>query len=310
MKESDSCVDKYVRCNLCDQDDYMVLFEANVAQTCQIVRCNHCGLMYANPRSRPTDEEILKRPPSRKLIDQPWFQGRKDKEQLQVSDYETIRKKMAHHFPHKGLMLEIGSSLGYGLKSWHDDGWAVTGVEPMAEGAAYAQEHFGMTVYPTTLLAAKLPPDYFDVIVMLHVIEHVDDPAAELHEIFRVLKPGGRFVCETPRFDSLMFRILGNRERSLSCDGHIYFFTIDTLKAFANKAGFEVEDVQLVGRSMTMERLLWNIGRVSKSKWLQQIAARFSTGLNLRRIRLYVNTRDMQCMTFIKPLNPRVLSAH
>jgi ubiquinone/menaquinone biosynthesis C-methylase UbiE len=31
-----------------------------------------------------------------------------------------------------------------------------------------------------------------------------------LKEIYRILKPGGIFVMETPRYDTLMFKLLGN----------------------------------------------------------------------------------------------------
>ena len=39
-----------VTCNICHADDYTVVFPAGVAQLNQVVRCNRCGLMYANPR--------------------------------------------------------------------------------------------------------------------------------------------------------------------------------------------------------------------------------------------------------------------
>ena len=46
------------RCNLCHADDFTVLFPASVAQVNQIVRCNQCGLMYANPRKEADHVEI------------------------------------------------------------------------------------------------------------------------------------------------------------------------------------------------------------------------------------------------------------
>ena len=65
---------------------------------------------------------------------------------------------------------------------------------------------------------------------MLHVIEHVPDPVGTLREIWRILKPGGHLILETPRYDTAMFWLLGRRERSLSCDGHIFFFTNESLR--------------------------------------------------------------------------------
>lgn len=43
------------------------------------------------------------------------------------------------------------------------------------------------------------PENSFDRVASHHVLEHVDNQAAYLREVFRVLRPGGRFVVNTPR---------------------------------------------------------------------------------------------------------------
>lgn len=48
--------------------------------------------------------------------------------------------------------------------------------------------------------AYEIPCDdaTFDVAFSIYVLEHIDDPARFLREVFRVLKPGGKFLCLTP----------------------------------------------------------------------------------------------------------------
>lgn len=293
---------QYIKCNLCGGQDFNVLFPAGVAQREQIVRCKKCGLMQANPRQGPTDlEEVVERWPGYKMKEQPWFPMRRDKEQLQVADCQDTRSELGVAYPHRGMVLEVGSSFGYGLASWRSDGWQVVGVEPWAEAAQYAKEELGIQTFADQLRNVNFPSEQFDVVVMLHVIEHLADPVAELKEVFRVLKPGGRFVCETPRYDSLMFTLLGRRERSLLCDGHIYFFEVPTLIAVGDKAGFIPEKTKLVGRTLTLERLLWNVGRVSKSVAVQGAMNWLSSRLGLGKLTFYFNVRDMQRITFRKP---------
>lgn len=48
------------------------------------------------------------------------------------------------------------------------------------------------------LTAIDCPADNLDFVIANHVLEHVDDDAKALREIFRVLKPGGRAVLQTP----------------------------------------------------------------------------------------------------------------
>jgi SAM-dependent methyltransferase len=291
-------------CNLCGEPAYTVVFEAGVAQISRIVRCDACGLMYANPRARPVDIDLIKE------FDPDWefehysqtnYRWRVEKESLQTRDYRSTRRFLAERFPARGTLLEVGCGMGHLLDFFRDDGWDSVGVEPNAGLCRCAQRDFHLKVIAGTLEEVKLPSEYADVVTMMHVIEHVPDPLSTFREVFRILKPGGVFVVETPRYDGLMFKLLGKRERSLSCEGHIYFFTTVTLPKMARKAGFGVLRTDLVGRSMTGERLLYNLGVVSKSKAVQNALSGISTGLRLNRLAVTLNLRDMQRVYLQKP---------
>jgi hypothetical protein len=91
-----------------------------------------------------------------------------------------------------------------------------------------------------------------------------------------------------------MFRLLGRRERSLSCDGHLYFFTNQSLRNLYQAAGFQKVRLDAVGRSLTVDRLLWNVGGVSKSRGVKTALGSLSRTLGLQKVHLYLNLRDMQ----------------
>jgi SAM-dependent methyltransferase len=217
-----------------------------------------------------------------------------EKERLQVRDYARTRTLLKRLYPQGGRLLEVGSSLGFLLAEFKKDGWDVLGVEPDGFGCRYTKEQQGIEVLHGILDDAAIPDESFDVVIMNHVIEHVGDPLGTLCAINRVLKPNGHFVMETPRYDSLMFQLLGRRERSVSCIGHIYFFTTQTLKNLYEAAGFRLVELNYVGRSLTVDRLIWNVGVMSKSQHLQRWLGRISRGLRLDRVHLYLNMRDMQ----------------
>ena len=109
-----------------------------------------------------------------------------------------------------------------------------------------------------------------------------------------MLKPGGHFVIETPRYDTLMFKLMGRRERSVSCGGHIYFFTTESLKNLYEAAGFKTVELNYVGRSLTVERLVYNLGVVSKSPGLRDKLDKLVTKLGVKKASFYLNFRDMQ----------------
>jgi SAM-dependent methyltransferase len=292
-----------IPCILCGIDDATVVFGPGVAQISQIVRCNRCGLMYASPRAKDPDHvEVASYDPD-------WGSASHDpqkheKERLQVRDYARTRALLNRLYPERGKLLEIGSSLGFLLAEFKRDGWDVLGVEPRAFACTYTRETHGIEAINGILEDAGIPDESFDVVLLNHVIEHMDDPLRSLREINRVLKPSGHFVMETPRYDTLMFKLLGRRERSINCEGHIYFFTTETLRKLYEAAGFRSVALDYVGRSLTLDRLMWNVGVMSKSEGVKRMVSRVSRGLKLQNVALYVNLRDMQRVCIQKTAVP------
>lgn len=282
-----------VPCNYCGIDEATEVFGPGVAQPSRIVRCNRCGLMYTNPRAKEPDcMQIQTWVPSRDSLTR--NPQRYEKEKLQIRDYVKTRRLLNQVYPARGKLLEIGSGLGFLLAEFKKDGWDVFGVEPDGSYCQHAKEELGIECSNTVLEKAALPDESFDVVVMNHVIEHLSDPLSTLREINRVLKPRGHLVVETPRYDTLMFKLLGQRERSINCVGHTYFFTVRTLKNLYEAVGFRTVQLDYVGRSLTVDRLLWNVAVISKNDRVKKGLSVLSRRLGLYKIHLYINLRDMQ----------------
>jgi SAM-dependent methyltransferase len=283
-----------VKCNLCGADDYTVVFPKGYAQLHRIVRCKHCGLMYANPQEM-IECERFQEPEYPKVYDEKACRQYFQKQYVQLPDNERALRVIDELVPSRGKLLEIGSYCGIFLNRIRADGWETTGLEPDRAAADYARAKYGLNIINGILPNPALADQSFDAVVLLHVIEHMPDPSENIRDIHRVLKPGGVLVVETPRFDSLMFKLLGRRERSIcNCYGHIYFFTVPTLCGMLEKNGFEVERVDLVGRTLTVDRLLYNIGLMTRSNRILEMLGSLSMALRLDKLRLHLNARDMQ----------------
>jgi 2-polyprenyl-3-methyl-5-hydroxy-6-metoxy-1,4-benzoquinol methylase len=281
-------------CNNCRSLDQEVIFPAGLAQVSRIVRCRGCGLMFASPRSSVDIDEIVQWDAEYVYkVTKEQDSDRVEKQVLQRRDYRDTLAFLAQRHPGRGQLVEVGSSLGYLLKYFEADGWDVTGVEPNAGHALFAQRELGIRTLSTSLGESGLGSACADAVLMMHVIEHVPDPVAMLEEIRGLLKPGGTFVMETPRYDSLSFKLLRHRERSVSCDGHIYFFTIPSLSRMAARCGFRILRTDCVGRSMTLSRLLYNVGVMSKAKSVTRTLGRASRRLRFNKVPLHLNARDM-----------------
>lgn len=290
----------YVKCNICGSDDYDVLFEEGKAQINRIVKCKHCGLIYANPQtdnvsdvenSHSLKDGINGSHKTEPVLDKynPETHQYLKKQYLQLKDYAKIldftEKK------NKGRFVEVGSYAGIFLNEAKKRGWDVIGIEPLEIPALYSEREFGIKAIREYFEEAAIEPNSVDVVVSCHVIEHVPDPGAFVRKASELLKTGGNLILETPAYDSVTFKLLRHRERSVRCNGHIFFFTKKSLSSLVEKNGFKVVKHEKVGRTLTLDRLFYNFGIMTgKKEFFSGISARL--GLNKFVIRL--NMRDMQ----------------
>lgn len=280
------------RCNNCGAAAHKVLYAPGLAQKHQIVRCRDCGLMYAHPRLAPAVARYAAAGDGREPLTLRTPSVLRSFHKL--ADYAPIGTELRALLPRGRELLEVGCHAGVLLDRFRQQGWDVRGVDPDPRAAAFARAHYGLEVAASTLEGAGYAPASFDAVVMLHVIEHLDDPAQTVRHIARVLRPGGMLAVETPVYDTLTYRLLGRRERSLSCDGHVYFYTARTLHSLLGRCGFETVNAQRVGRSVSLGRLLWNVGVMSKRRAVQQSIDRLNAAWGLLdRGRLYLNVGDM-----------------
>jgi SAM-dependent methyltransferase len=73
----------------------------------------------------------------------------------------------------------------------------------------------------------------FDLVICNHVLEHVEDPAAALVEMRRVLKPGGRAICQTP-FARRLTNTLEDPQLQSADDRLFFYGQEDHLRLFGS----------------------------------------------------------------------------
>jgi SAM-dependent methyltransferase len=148
------------------------------------------------------------------------------------------RVNLISEFVKKGRMLEVGSATGVMLKLFAKNGWDALGVEP--SGSYKEARKKGLRVLNTKFEDAKLPQDYFDLIVLNHTLEHMVNPKKVLKKIKFLLKDGGIVFIDVPNFGSLSSKILGKKWPYLLPEEHKSQFTKESLTNLLKDSGFEV----------------------------------------------------------------------
>ena len=98
----------------------------------------------------------------------------------------------------------------------------------------------------TALPAIPLPSEIFDVVLCIHVLEHIEEDRKALRELFRILKPGGWAGISVPiRLDQKTYEdptitSPEERERVFGETVHVRYYGYDLVDRLGD-AGFQVK---------------------------------------------------------------------
>ena len=226
-----------VSCNLCGQSNFTVLEEDQ--PPFRVLKCNHCSLIFVYPR--PDHSELIGHYNEDYYVD--WIGTQKDK---RIRMWEKRLDKLKG-FRSGGRLLDVGCGEGLFLHLAKENGWQISGTELSSYAARYASNSLNVDIFYGEILDAGFPGDFFDVVTMWHVLEHVKDPKAYLKEVRHILKPEGLLVIAVPNVNGMVMRIayrIAKRRRlklfsKEEKELHLYHFSADTIRAYLEKTGFE-----------------------------------------------------------------------
>jgi len=198
-----------------------------------------------------------------------------------------------------GRVLDVGCASGSLLCAFRRAGWHCSGIEPSREMAARARIAAGCDVLESTLEACGLPPQHFDAVTAVHVLEHSPDPRRFLDCCFRLLKERGVLLVEVPDFGSRRARLQGNAWTALYPDTHCYHFTAGSLTGLLARCGFRVTRVRRYGGFGTIPSTLKS-GIVPAAG--RDHAPRQPGRLARLECFLFANRRGLRRLPFLLPL--------
>ncbi len=83
------------------------------------------------------------------------------------------------------------------------------------------------------------PSEHFDLVTLIHVVDHLVNPTQLLDRAFRHLKPGGVITAVVHNSGSFLGRALGERFPPYNLYHH-YYFNPRTFRLLFEKSGYDV----------------------------------------------------------------------
>lgn len=162
----------------------------------------------------------------------------------QVQDYLDFIGK---HAPGKSL-LDVGTGSGLLPQMARTRGYEVEGTDLSRHVSENVPPKAGFPIHQGAIEDIKFTRNY-DVITMLHVLEHTSNPWSTLLRCKELLHQGGYIVVVVPNYQSLdsrikdvlsAFKLKSRPYKHLALGHHNWVFSLKSLEILGDKSGLQI----------------------------------------------------------------------
>jgi SAM-dependent methyltransferase len=199
-------------------------------------RCRDCSFIYLD--RLPTSDEYFHLLYSRVEYDFAWefeYNGKKN-------IFRDVKRHLQKYRP-SGTLLDVGTWCGTLLESLRDT-YTVVGCELDEKAAAHGRT-MGLDIR-SGFFQSLLYDRPFDIITMIDVLEHMQNPRGIIEQVFQMLGPGGLFYIKSPNGAAQVRKENVLSSLKIATAGasfgfiHINHFSRRALVLALEAAGFEV----------------------------------------------------------------------
>jgi SAM-dependent methyltransferase len=207
-----------------------------------IIRCDGCGLMRL--RQFPNDEQV------RAFYQQQYYRGSDASRfpgpiERVIRWFRLGRARLVHRLlGGRGAVLDVGCGRGLILAELQRRGYQVAGTQLSQTAAEVIRRQHGIPIHLGELPDAAYPADHFDMVILLHVLEHTSDPLLYLREIARITRPGGWLLIEVPNATCITARRHGWGWLHWDVPHHLHHFDSGLLAQWLQREGYRIHQTR------------------------------------------------------------------
>jgi 2-polyprenyl-3-methyl-5-hydroxy-6-metoxy-1,4-benzoquinol methylase len=214
-------------------------------------RCNHCGLVFLNPRVSET--ALGKFYTSAYLpyrVEEAWgkYASFVKQDQLNIDKARVNRLKAHHQLTNQSRILDVGcgkpsflaclrkqtNATLIGL-DFSDEGW---------KNEPNTYNNIDLRIGEVVDMEGEKP---VDVITMWHYLEHDYNPQLHLKQLLGIAHAQTKLIVEVPNFDSYTRRRFGQHWAGYHTPRHTALYAPNNIELLLKNSGWEVEQVMTYG---------------------------------------------------------------
>lgn len=204
-----------------------------------VVQCENCGLVYANPLVDPAKLSHLYLASKYNYSEEEAF--------IQKTYERYVAKAAAqlNSSTKPWTFLDIGCGNGFMLASAKRQGFEnVYGVEPSTHAIEHADPSIKAGIFQGMFSIDLVGENTYDLITCFQTLDHITEPDKFIRECLKALKPGGKVLFINHNIGSIPARILGERCPMIDIE-HTYLHTKKTMNLLFTKEGYT--NIQVFG---------------------------------------------------------------
>jgi 2-polyprenyl-3-methyl-5-hydroxy-6-metoxy-1,4-benzoquinol methylase len=226
-----------IECPLCKSENIILHYIIEKYNpNFKVDKCADCGFIFMNPRF---NDRFIK-----DMYSENYYTGNAEysyydeRQAFKYSQYVWKKRlKKIRKYVNDGSFLDIGCAFG-GLLKTASEFFTPFGIELSEYSGGHVKSLFGNNIHIGSLADHHFKSDFFSVITMIELFEHINDPAEAVSECFRLLKNNGLLVIQTANMNALQAKLLKDRY-AYFMPGHVSYFSKNNLVGLLKRTGFK-----------------------------------------------------------------------
>jgi dolichol-phosphate mannosyltransferase len=237
--------------------------------------CNKCGLIQVMPQ---ISSDVLER-----YYDQEYFlkENLSKTEKFSYPDYsksisfkESLYRDILREIKQLGnsvkSILDIGAAYGDFVSMVSDSEYSCSGID-ISKYAVFQAKERGRSVTNDSTDELLGKNKRYDLVTMLDLFEHLNDPVQFLDKLKEILNDKGYILMVTPDTKSLSARILGKNWYLINPPQHLFYWSNGNIKEFLSNRGFDIVKIKPLRKRFSLSYWFYLFSIWTGLKFLRKI---------------------------------------